>query len=177
MPPSHDACRSFRNASTYTRREYPRVATNKCTRVGDASFTSGSISLTLSVPEKRTGIISAGIGFSNRQQLGTLDLEIARVVFGNDLDDEQFAWMAERMVPEAPGVVAEPVDLAPLRSGTFGRTWIRPVHDAIVDPARQLDFAGHVGGCEVVDLDAAHMCMISQPAALAALLAAVAGAG
>lgn len=107
---------------------------------------------------------------------GTLDLEIARVVFGNDLDDEQFAWMAERMVPEAPGVVAEPVDLAPLRSGAFGRTWIRPVHDAIVDPARQLDFAGHVGGCEVVDLDAAHMCMISQPAALAALLAAVAGA-
>lgn len=101
---------------------------------------------------------------------GTLDLDIARVVFGNDLDDERFGWMVERMVPEAPGVIAEPVDLTPLRSGSFARTWIRPIHDAIVDPARQLDFAGHVGGCEVVDLDAAHMCMISQPRALAGLL-------
>lgn len=107
---------------------------------------------------------------------GTLDLEIARVVFGNDLDEEQFAWMAERMVPEAPGVIAEPVDLTPLQAdaATFGRTWIRPIHDAIVDPARQLDFAEHVGDCEVVDLDAAHMCMISQPASLAGLLVAIA---
>jgi pimeloyl-ACP methyl ester carboxylesterase len=105
---------------------------------------------------------------------GTLDLDIARLVFGNDLDDAQFEWMAERMVPEAPGVIGEPVDLAPLRSGSFGRTWVRPVLDAIVDPARQLDFAGNVGDCEVVDLDAAHMCMISQPAALAAILDGIA---
>ena len=105
---------------------------------------------------------------------GTLDLDIARVVFGNDLDEAQFQWMADRMVPEAPKVITEPVDLTPLRSGTFGRTWIRPIHDAIVDPARQLDFAGHVGDCTVVDLDAAHMCMISQPAALAALLDGIA---
>jgi pimeloyl-ACP methyl ester carboxylesterase len=105
---------------------------------------------------------------------GTLDLDVARVVFGNDLDDERFAWMAGRMVPEAPGVIAEPVDLAPMRTGAFERTWIRPIHDAIVDPARQLDFAGNVGRCEVVDLDAAHMCMISEPEALATLLVEIA---
>jgi pimeloyl-ACP methyl ester carboxylesterase len=105
---------------------------------------------------------------------GTLDPEIARVVFANDMDDEQFGWMAERMVPEAPGVITEPVDLTPLRSGRFGRTWVRPVHDAIVAPADQLVFAGHVGDCEVVDLEAAHMCMISQPAALAAIIRPIA---
>jgi hypothetical protein len=37
------------------------------------------------------------------------------------------------------------------------------MHDAIVDPVKQLRFACTVGNCEVIDLDAAHMAMISQP--------------
>jgi hypothetical protein len=37
------------------------------------------------------------------------------------------------------------------------------LHDAIVDPVKQLRFARNVGNCEVIDLDAAHMAMISQP--------------
>ena len=100
---------------------------------------------------------------------GTLDPDIAKVVFGNDLDDEQFAWCVERLVPEAPGLVVEPVDLSPLRSA-MPRTWVRTLQDAIVSPEKQLRFAGHVGDCDVVDIDAAHMCMISQPEATAAVL-------
>jgi pimeloyl-ACP methyl ester carboxylesterase len=74
------------------------------------------------------------------------------------------------MVPEAPGLPAEPVSLAPLRAPT-PRTWIRTMRDVIVPPDRQLRYVGNVGGDRsVVDLDAAHMCMISQPAALAAAL-------
>jgi pimeloyl-ACP methyl ester carboxylesterase len=106
---------------------------------------------------------------------GTLDLDLARAVFGNDMDDEQFAWCAERMVPEAMSLPTEPVDLTPLQR-PFPRTWIRTVHDAIVAPEDQLRYAEHAGGCEVVDLDAAHMCMITKPAELAALLDAIAGA-
>ena len=75
---------------------------------------------------------------------GVLSPELAKGMFGNDLDDAQFAWMLEQMVPEAPGLITEPVDLSPLRS-PVPRTWVRPLHDAIVDPDTQLRFTGNVG--------------------------------
>lgn len=101
---------------------------------------------------------------------GLLGRDLARVVFGNDLDDERFAWCMSRVVPESPRLPSEPVDLAPLRSAT-PRTWVRTLHDVPVAPDKQLRFVDNVGGdCAVIDLDAAHMCMISQPAALAAIL-------
>jgi len=102
-------------------------------------------------------------------ELGVLAPEAAKHMFGNDLDDEQFAWCVERMVPEAPLLTAEPVDLSPLRRA-LPRTWIRTLHDAVVSAEKQLRFAANVEHCDVVDLDAAHMCMISKPAETAALL-------
>jgi pimeloyl-ACP methyl ester carboxylesterase len=104
---------------------------------------------------------------------GVLSPEQAREFFGNDLDDEQFAWMCAQMVPEAPGLLTQPVDLSPLRNGV-PRTWVRPLNDAIVAPEEQLRFATNVGDCPVVDLDAGHMCMISRPDEVAALLEGVA---
>src|SRR5262245_43581353 len=104
---------------------------------------------------------------------GTLDPAIAAAVFGNDLDERQLAWCLERLVAEAPRLTSEPVDLAPLRSA-MPRTWVRTLQDAIVVPDKQLTFAGNVGGVEIVDLAAAHMCMISQPAATAAILDGIA---
>jgi hypothetical protein len=90
-------------------------------------------------------------------------------MFGNDMDERQFAWCSERMVPEAPKLTTEPVDLSPLRSPT-PRTWIRPLRDETVDPAKQLRSAANVGDCEVIDPDAGHMCMITQPQQLPAIL-------
>jgi pimeloyl-ACP methyl ester carboxylesterase len=104
---------------------------------------------------------------------GVLGSDVARTMFGNDLDDAQFAWCVERMVPEAPGPLFEPVDLSPF-ARSFPRTWVRPLRDAIVDPEKQLRFVGNVGRCELVDLDAGHMCMISKPGELAAIISAVA---
>jgi pimeloyl-ACP methyl ester carboxylesterase len=66
---------------------------------------------------------------------GLLNAEVARTLFGNDLDDEQFAWCMQRTVPEAPALVTEPVDLSPMRT-PLPRTWIRTVLDAIVDPEK-----------------------------------------
>jgi hypothetical protein len=54
------------------------------------------------------------------------------------------------------------------------RTWVRPLRDAIVEPAKQLRFANNVGPCDVIDLDAGHMCMITQPQSLAAILDGIA---
>ena len=100
-----------------------------------------------------------------------MDATIAKLVFGDDLTEEQFAWCVERLVPEAPLLTTDPVDLAPLRTG-MPRTWIRTLQDLIVPADKQQRFAGNVGDCEVVDIDAGHMCMVSQPEELASLLRA-----
>jgi pimeloyl-ACP methyl ester carboxylesterase len=102
-----------------------------------------------------------------------MDPAMARVVFGNDLDDEQFSWCMDRLVPEAPRLTSEPVDLSPLRT-SMPRTWVRTLQDIIVPASKQSRFAGNVGDCPVVDLDAGHMCMVSRPAALAGILAVIA---
>ena len=98
-----------------------------------------------------------------------MDGAMAKLVLGNDLDDAQFAWCVERFVPEAPRLTSDPVDLAPLRS-TIPRTWIRTLQDIIVTREKQLRFAGNVGHCAMIDLDAGHMCMVSQPEATASIL-------
>ncbi len=52
---------------------------------------------------------------------------------------------------------------------------MRTTRDAILAPDMQLGFAERVGRCPVVDLDAGHMCMISQPDRLAEILEGIAG--
>ena len=99
-----------------------------------------------------------------------MDEAVARIVLGNDLTEEQFAWCSSCLVAEAPRLTTEPVDLSGLRGASCRRTWIRTMQDVIVPPDKQLRFAANVGDCDVVDLDAGHMCMISRPDALAALL-------
>ena len=96
--------------------------------------------------------------------------EIAALVLGDDLTDEQLQWCSDRMVPEAAHLISEVVDLSPLRTSNVSRTWIRTLGDRILDPAKQLEFAANVGDCPVVDVDCGHMCMVGRPEALAALL-------
>ena len=99
----------------------------------------------------------------------TMDPAMATAVFGNDLDEEQISWMLDQLVPEAPKLIFEPVDLAPLQDVPC--TWVRTLHDLIVVPAKQDQFAAGIpGGCDFVDIDAAHMCMISKPEETAAIL-------
>jgi len=98
-----------------------------------------------------------------------MDATIAKLVFGDDLTEEQFAWCVERLVPEAPLLTTDPVDLAPLRT-EMPRTWIRTLQDRIVPADKQQRFADNVGDCAVVDIDAGHMCMVSQPEQLAEML-------
>jgi pimeloyl-ACP methyl ester carboxylesterase len=105
---------------------------------------------------------------------GVMSGEIARIVLGNDLSDEQLAWCVERFVPEAPRLSNDPVDPSPLRG--VPATWIRTRHDVIVHADKQLRFATNVGPqCGVVDIDAGHMCMASQPQETARLLDELAG--
>jgi pimeloyl-ACP methyl ester carboxylesterase len=99
-----------------------------------------------------------------------MDDTLAKLVLGNDLTDEQFAFCAERLVPEAPHLSNDPVDLAPLRADVPS-TWVRTLQDMIVPADKQLRFAENVGpNCRVIDLDCGHMCMVGQPERTAAIL-------
>jgi pimeloyl-ACP methyl ester carboxylesterase len=94
----------------------------------------------------------------------------ARRSFGNDLDDEQYAWMTDRMLDgEAFRIVAEPCDLSGL-TDAVPRFWVRLGRDAIVTPAMQDEGIGNVGGAEVIHLDAGHMAMVGRPVELAGIL-------
>ena len=66
-----------------------------------------------------------------------MDDELARLVLGNDLTDEQLAFCLERLVPEAVGLSDSPVDLAPLRPD-LPSTWVRTLQDMIVAAHKQL---------------------------------------
>jgi pimeloyl-ACP methyl ester carboxylesterase len=103
----------------------------------------------------------------------TATSDFTRQMFGNDLDEHQLEWMRQRLVPEGYRLTFDPVDLSPL-AAPFPRTWVRPLHDRIIDPEKQLRFARNVGNCRIVDIDAAHMCMISQPGELARILSTIA---
>jgi pimeloyl-ACP methyl ester carboxylesterase len=98
-----------------------------------------------------------------------MDPALAKIVFGNDLDDEQFVWCADRLVPEALRLTTDRVQLSPL-SSPIPRSWVRTLQDVIISPEQQLGFANNVGNCPIADIDAGHMAMIGQPQRLAEIL-------
>jgi len=116
----------------------------------------------------------AGMEAAADVQPRALDGELAKLVLGNDLTDEQLAFCLERLVAEAPGLSDSPVDLASLRPD-LPSTWVCTLQDMIVAAEKQRRFAKNVGpNCRVLDLDAGHMCMVGQPARTAEILDEVA---
>jgi pimeloyl-ACP methyl ester carboxylesterase len=116
----------------------------------------------------------AGMDANPDAEAHMMDGELAALVLGNDLTDEQLAFCLERLVPEAPGLSNSPVDLTPLRP-ELPSTWVRTLQDMIVPADKQLRFAENVGpNCEVLDLDAGHMCMVGQPERTAEILDGIA---
>jgi pimeloyl-ACP methyl ester carboxylesterase len=112
----------------------------------------------------------AGMEAGGDVQPRAMDGELAKLVLGNDLTDEQLAFCLERLVAEAPGLSDSPVDLAPLRPD-LPSTWVCTLQDMIVAAEKQRQFAKNVGpNCRVLDLDAGHMCMVGQPARTAEIL-------
>ena len=112
----------------------------------------------------------AGMEAMGDVQPRAMDGELAKLVLGNDLTDEQLEFCLERLVPEAPNLSDSPVDLAPLRPD-LPSTWVCTLQDMIVAADKQRRFAENVGpSCHVLDLDAGHMCMVGQPDRTASIL-------
>jgi len=100
---------------------------------------------------------------------GVLDPEMATALFCNDLSDKQTEWMLARMVPEASSVLLEPNDLSSLPK-EIPRTWVRLLRDVAAPIETQNDYIKNLGGADVFDIDCGHMAMLSNPAALAAII-------
>jgi pimeloyl-ACP methyl ester carboxylesterase len=119
--------------------------------------------------------IQALIRDAGEAATGPMPPDVAAMVLGDDLTEEQFAWCSRIMVGEAPALTTEPVDLAPLRRPR-PRTWVRTLRDLIVPPDRQALYACHAGVDDIVDVAAGHMCMVTIPDVLAGVVNAVASA-
>ena len=103
---------------------------------------------------------------------GTLDEWIATKIFCNDMDPGLRRYTLDRLVPEAPGVLSAPVDLTGLRH-PVPRTYVRLLRDTAIPVASQVQMISNIGGADVVDIDAGHMVMISEPEELARMLNAL----
>ena len=101
--------------------------------------------------------------------MSRLPEETSRSLFGNDLDDEQWASVAARLVDDAYALMNARVSGLPLSSH---RVYIGLTRDVPVPPALVDAMVGVLGpDLDRRTIDAGHMVMNSQPDVLAALLA------
>jgi len=100
--------------------------------------------------------------------------EIARSMFCSDMNSEQARFVLDRLVPEAWSPMLEPSRLAGLERGVVA-TYVKLLRDVVVPPALQDEVIANLGTVEVVEFDAGHDTMVSQPEALARLINDIAG--
>ena len=105
------------------------------------------------------------------EELTTLDPELATVFYNDVTDPDALRAGLSILVPEAGSTVTEPMVLDTMPA--IRRVWIRLNDDVIVAPEKQDRFIENLGGCEVLELDAGHMAMISRPEDLAASLSTI----
>ena len=107
------------------------------------------------------------------KQASALPEAVAREMFCGDMTEEQARFVLDRLVPEAWGPMLEPCSLAGLSRGV-PTTYVKLLEDTVLPPALQDQMIAHMGEIEVVELEAGHDAMVSQPKRLAALLDRVA---
>jgi pimeloyl-ACP methyl ester carboxylesterase len=114
--------------------------------------------------------VAAGIGENIVGPEGGLHPDFAAAMMCNDMDDEQREYTLAGLVPEPLGVISEPVNLDGLRL-PIPRSYIRLGQDQSFVLEKQTEMAAHLGpDAQLIDIDAGHMVMISQPATLAQTL-------
>jgi pimeloyl-ACP methyl ester carboxylesterase len=113
--------------------------------------------------------VAANIGERAVDSQGVLHAELAGAMFCNDMDERTAESTLARRVPEALNVLSEPTDLTGLRH-PIARTYVRLARDASITLDAQNTMIANLGEVNVVDLDAGHMAMISDPHGLATIL-------
>jgi pimeloyl-ACP methyl ester carboxylesterase len=102
-----------------------------------------------------------------------MDESVTRPLFGNDLDDEQWAEHVKGIVPDATGIFNARITGYPTGIPT---TYVGMTDDQPVPPAlAEQMVANLVGPVDVRTIEAGHTVMVSQPKALAAIVNEIAG--
>jgi pimeloyl-ACP methyl ester carboxylesterase len=97
-----------------------------------------------------------------------MDESVTRPLFGNDLDDEQWAEHVKGIVPDATGIFNARITGYPTGIPT---TYVGMTDDQPVPPALAAQMVANLGGpVDVRTIDAGHTVMVSQPKALAAIV-------
>jgi pimeloyl-ACP methyl ester carboxylesterase len=152
----------------------PRVAERIPERLAHLVFISATVP-----PEGRTPIemltpeIQAIAQSEDpNSQPSVLPEAAARAMFCNDMDEEQTRFVLDGLVPEAPKPIHEPSRLAGLANG-IPITWLRNLRDAVVSMEQQdiyIETIRALAPVEVVDVDAGHNSLVSQPEQIARIL-------
>jgi len=116
-------------------------------------------------PDSSASIIMTG---GDLESMGTIPAEMARSLFGNDLNDEQWAEHVSGMVPEAVALMNARVSGYPSGIPT---TYVTMSQDVPVPPALVEEMVANLGiGVVRRSIDAGHSVMVSQPALLARII-------
>lgn len=100
--------------------------------------------------------------------LPILPEEVAQALFGNDLDDDQWAEHWKGLVPDALGIMNGHLTGYP---EGIPITYVSMLQDQPVPPALVEQMLPHLGdGLDLRTIDAGHTVMVSQPHALATIL-------
>jgi pimeloyl-ACP methyl ester carboxylesterase len=100
---------------------------------------------------------------------GTLHPDLATAMFCNDMDAEQVAFTLDLLVPESFNALSQPLASTGLPT-RVPSTYIRLLRDASLSLETQTEMLARLGEPEIIDVDAGHLAMITQPVALAAVL-------
>lgn len=97
---------------------------------------------------------------------------LARWLFCNGMNRDQKAFVIDQLCDEAMALTSETVDRSTMPN-EIPRTWVLTRRDRSLRPRHQRMFIENLGGvAEVVELDACHDVMVSDPGLLATVLAA-----
>lgn len=101
---------------------------------------------------------------------------IAKWMFANGMTDDQKRQVVAGLVPESGVVTKEPVDRTNMPD--LPTTWVLTLKDNSLKPPLQREFIANLGNVdEVVEVNACHNIMMSEPRLLAELLLSRASAG
>jgi len=158
----------------------PRVASRVPEKLAHLVFISctvppeGQSSIDMLAPE----IQAMARSQEAQSQPSVLPEAAARVMFCNDMNEEQTRFVLDGLVPEAPQPIHDPSRLAGLTNGV-PITWVRNLRDAVVPIDRQdfyIESIRALAPVEVIDVDAGHNSFVSQPERLAGILNRIHGA-
>jgi pimeloyl-ACP methyl ester carboxylesterase len=106
--------------------------------------------------------------------MSVMDETVSRALFGNDLSDEQWAEHVRGIVPDATGIFNARLTGYP---AGIPITYVGMTEDQPVPPALADQMVANLGpGVDRRTIEAGHTVMVSQPAALAAIVNEVAAA-